>query len=83
MQQLQPQIQELQKRYKNDKEKLNTELMNFYKENKVNPAGGCLPLLIQMPILFSLIYVIGKPLTYMLGMAQAANNSLIASVPDA
>ena len=76
MQQLQPQIQELQKRYKNDKEKLNTELMNFYKENKVNPAGGCLPLLIQMPILFSLIYVIGKPLTYMLGMDSTVNRQL-------
>lgn len=86
MQQLQPQIQEIQKRYKNDKEKLNTELMNFYKENKVNPAGGCLPLLIQMPILFSLIYVIGKPLTYMLQMTSdqitKLINDYIAQVPD-
>lgn len=83
MQQLQPQIQELQKRYKNDKEKLNTELMNFYKENKVNPAGGCLPLLIQMPILFSLIYVIGKPLTYMFNMTGQQIDGLLASVPAA
>lgn len=83
MQHLQPQIQEIQKRYKNDKEKLNTELMNFYKENKVNPAGGCLPLLIQMPVLFSLIYVIGKPLTYMFNMTQPQIDSLLASVPDA
>jgi YidC/Oxa1 family membrane protein insertase len=58
------------------------ELMNFYKENKVNPAGGCLPLLIQMPILFSLIYVIGKPLTYMLGMSQPEIDNLLASVPE-
>lgn len=66
MQEIQPQIQEIQKRYKNDKEKLNQELMRVYQENKVNPAGGCLPLLIQMPILFSLYYVISSPLKYML-----------------
>jgi YidC/Oxa1 family membrane protein insertase len=68
MQQIQPQIQEIQKRYKNDKEKLQQELMKFYAENKVNPAGSCLPLLIQMPILFSLWYVITKPFTHMLRM---------------
>lgn len=66
MQEIQPQIQEIQKRYKNDKEKLNAELMRVYSENKVNPAGGCLPLLIQMPILLALWQVISKPLTYML-----------------
>lgn len=69
MQDLQPQIQEVQKRYKNDKEKLNQELMKVYSENKVNPAGGCLPLLIQMPILFALWRVISQPLQYMLGFS--------------
>ena len=54
MQEVQPEIQEIQKRYKNDKEKLNQELMRVYQEKKVNPAGGCAPLLIQMPILISL-----------------------------
>jgi YidC/Oxa1 family membrane protein insertase len=68
MQELNPKIQELQKRYKNDKEKLNVELMNVYKENNVNPAGGCLPLLIQLPILFALWQVISRPLTYMLDL---------------
>lgn len=68
MQEIQPQIQEIQKRYKNDKEKLNQELLRVYQENKVNPAGGCLPLLIQMPILISLYYVISSPLKYMLKM---------------
>ncbi len=67
MQELGPQIQELQKKYKNDKAKLNEEMMKFYSENKVNPAGGCLPLLIQMPILFALYQVIRFPLTYMKG----------------
>lgn len=70
MQELNPKIQELQKRYKNDKEKLNVELMNVYKENNVNPAGGCLPLLIQLPILFALWQVISRPLTYMLDLGD-------------
>lgn len=68
MQEIQPQQQEIQKKYKNDKEKLNQEMMKLYQENKVNPAGGCLPLLIQMPILFSLWAVITKPFAYMLNM---------------
>lgn len=68
MQEIQPLIQDLQKKYKNDKEKLNQELMKVYQDNKVNPAGGCLPLLIQMPVLFSLYYVISSPLKYMKGI---------------
>lgn len=70
MQEVQPQIQEIQKRYKNDKEKLNQELMKVYQENKINPAGGCLPLLIQMPILFSLYYAVIQPLKFMLNKSQ-------------
>ncbi|MCX7843336.1 MAG: YidC/Oxa1 family membrane protein insertase [Clostridia bacterium] len=76
-QEVQPLIQEIQKRYKNDKEKLNQELMKVYQENNVNPAGGCLPLLIQMPILFSLYYVISSPLKYMFGKTDATINSLL------
>lgn len=68
MQEVQPLIQELQRKYKNDKDKLNQEMMKVYQENKVNPAGGCLPLLIQMPILFSLYWVITQPLKFMLGV---------------
>jgi YidC/Oxa1 family membrane protein insertase len=70
MQEIQPQIQEIQKRYKNDKEKLNQELMKVYQENKVNPAGGCLPLLIQLPILFSLYWVVMQPLKFMLSIPE-------------
>jgi len=68
MQTIQPQIQEVQKRYKDDKEKLNQELAKVYQENKVNPAGGCLPLLVQMPILLSLYRVITGPLKFMLNI---------------
>jgi YidC/Oxa1 family membrane protein insertase len=57
MQALQPEIKKLQAKYKNDRQKLNEEMMAYYKENKVNPFGSCLPLIIQLPIFFAL-YVI-------------------------
>ena len=58
MQKLQPKIKELQAKYKDDKQKLNEEMMKFYRENKVNPFGSCLPLIIQMPIFISLYYML-------------------------
>ena len=54
MQALQPEIKKLQAKHKGDRQKLNEEMMAFYKENKVNPFGSCLPLLIQLPIFFAL-----------------------------
>lgn len=54
MQALQPKIEELRKAYKDNPQKLNKEIMQLYKEHKVNPLGGCLPLLLQMPIFFAL-----------------------------
>ena len=48
---IQPLIQEIQKKYSHDKERMNQEVMALYKQHKINPMGGCLPLLIQMPIL--------------------------------
>lgn len=59
MQRIQPQIKALNEKYKNDKEKLQEETLKFYSENKVNPLGGCLPLLLQMPVLFALYSVLG------------------------
>ncbi len=59
LQRIQPKIKELQERYKNDKQKLQEETLKFYQEHKVNPFGGCLPLLLQMPILFALYHVLG------------------------
>ena len=55
MQEFQPELQKLQKKYANDKEKLAQEQMRLYKEAGINPMGGCLPLLVQMPIWFALI----------------------------
>lgn len=54
MQKLQPKIEELKTKYKNDSPKLNKEMMKLYKDQGVNPIGGCLPMLLQMPILYSL-----------------------------
>jgi YidC/Oxa1 family membrane protein insertase len=55
---LTPQLQELRKKYKGDKQTLNEETMRLYKENGVNPLGGCLPLLAQMPVFFALFSVL-------------------------
>jgi YidC/Oxa1 family membrane protein insertase len=64
MQELQPQMSELQKKYKDDREKLSQAQMALYKEAGVNPFGGCLPLLVQMVVLFGLwraIYQLAQP----------------------
>lgn len=58
MQQLQPQIKALQEKYKGNRELLNQKMMEFYKENKVNPMGSCLPLILQMPVFFALFYAL-------------------------
>lgn len=90
MQEIQPLINDIQKKYKNDKEKLSQEMMKVYQEHKYNPASGCLPLLIQMPIIFSLFAVIRNPLTYMLKGKEIAGHlineetiqKLISMVPE-
>ena len=64
-QKIQPLVAELQNKYANDKAKLQQEMQKIYKENGVSMAGGCLPLMIQMPILIALYQAIQKPLTYM------------------
>jgi YidC/Oxa1 family membrane protein insertase len=58
MQRVQPEIKKLQAKYKNDRQKLNEEMMKFYKENKINPAASCLPLLAQAPVFISLYLVL-------------------------
>src|SRR5262245_5624200 len=55
---LTPQLQELRKKYKGDKQTLNEETMRLYRENGVNPLGGCLPLVAQMPVFFALFSVL-------------------------
>ena len=58
MQRLQPELKRIQKEYKSDRQQLNEEMMKFYKENQVNPLGGCLPLLLQMPVFIVLFQVL-------------------------
>ena len=64
MQDIQPKIQEIQTKYKDKPEKQQQEIMKIYTEAKINPLAGCLPLLIQMPILIALFSVLREPVTY-------------------
>ena len=57
MQALQPEMKAIQERHKNDRQKLNQEMMKLYKHHGASPLGGCLPILLQMPILFTLFFV--------------------------
>ena len=58
MQKLQPEMAKLRERFKNDKERLNKEMMALYKTHSVNPLGGCLPMLVQIPVFFALYRVL-------------------------
>lgn len=80
MQEIQPELQKIQQRYKNDKEKLNQEMMKLYQEKGVSPFGGCLPMLVQLPILFALFYVIRRPLTYMFGWTKEILGNTIIKI---
>jgi YidC/Oxa1 family membrane protein insertase len=53
-----PEMKEIQKKYKGDRQRLNEELMKFYKENEINPAASCLPILFQFPIFIALYYTL-------------------------
>lgn len=80
MQRLQPEMKRIQEKYKNDREKLNAELMAFYKENQINPLGGCLPLIAQMPV-FIIMYQLMRGLTVRpgglgTGLGQIAGQSV-------
>ncbi len=59
MQKLQPRMAKLREKYKGDKQKLNQEMMGLYKTYKVNPMGGCLPMVVQIPVFFALFRVLG------------------------
>lgn len=62
LQRLAPEIKALQARHKEDKQRLNEEMMKFYRENKVNPLGSCLPLALQMPVFLALFYMLRRDL---------------------
>jgi YidC/Oxa1 family membrane protein insertase len=58
LQALQPQMKEIQEKYKNDKQRMQQEMMRFYKENKVNPFASCIPLIAQLPVFITLFYTL-------------------------
>lgn len=78
LQDIQPKVDAIKKKYAGNKEEMNKKMLEFYKENKVNPFSSCLPLLIQLPILYALIqvfYVIKRidPGTHLLSLADLKN----------
>jgi YidC/Oxa1 family membrane protein insertase len=70
MTELTPKVDAIKRRYKNDKEKQNEEIQKLYKENKVGCASGCLPTLIQLPLLIAMYRVLSQPLTYIMGVSK-------------
>lgn len=75
---VQPELQKIQKKYANDQQRLSQETMKLYKKYNINPAGGCLPLLIQLPIILGLYQVITRPMQYILHMGT----DLIQKIAD-
>jgi YidC/Oxa1 family membrane protein insertase len=73
LQALQPQIKELQEKYKNDKQRMQQEMMRFYKENKVNPFASCIPLLAQLPVFITLFYTLRHELPPDMGCPAAGH----------
>src|SRR4051812_21801022 len=77
----QPELKALQAKYKGDKDRLNQEMMKFYRENMINPLSSCLPLLAQIPVFISLFYMLRKDLrvdicpTVMVNGQQVANSA--------
>ena len=64
LQRLQPEIKNLQARYKDDKQRLNQEMMKFYQEHKVNPLSSCFPVLLQLPFFLALFYMLRHDLRF-------------------
>src|SRR6478752_5842854 len=77
MQQLQPEMKKIQAQYKDDRQKLNEELLKFYKENNINPLGGCLPLLVQLPV-FIILYQVLRGLTNIADSTTIVDGHVIA-----
>lgn len=73
---VQPKMTELQRKYANDRETLNIKMAELYKEEKFNPMGGCLPMLIQMPIIMALFALLRRPMAYM------ADDSMLFAVHE-
>lgn len=78
----QPKIKEIQDKYKNNKVKMNEEMQKLYQEEGYNPLGGCLPMLIQLPIILILYNIITRPLTNICGMTSGKIQQVVAALND-
>ncbi len=76
MQAMQPKIKEIQTKYANDSQMMNMKLQELYKEEKINPAMGCLPLLIQLPIIWGLFGLLRNPMEYI------SNSDMVLAVHE-
>ncbi len=79
MKKIGPMEQEIRKKYKGNNEKMATELQKLYAENKINPMAGCLPALIQIPMVIAMFYIVKQPLTY---IKQVPNEQIIEYVQE-
>jgi YidC/Oxa1 family membrane protein insertase len=77
-----PQMKEIQRKYKGDRQKMNEELMKFYKENRINPAASCLPLLAQFPVFISLYFVLKNFEKTVLQQYPGSDLSWLGFVPN-
>jgi YidC/Oxa1 family membrane protein insertase len=77
-----PELKAIQQRYKNDRQRMNEEVMKFYKENNVNPMASCLPLLLQFPIFIGLFFVLRDFDEEILPLYPAADLSWLGIVPN-
>ncbi|MBC8537037.1 YidC/Oxa1 family membrane protein insertase [Feifania hominis] len=77
---MKPKEEAIRKKYAKDKEKLNQALMELYQDEGYSPMAGCLPLLIQFPIIFSLYKIINEPLTYILNLSQDTIRAIDAAL---
>lgn len=74
-----PLAQKIQEKYKNDKNKQAEEMTKLYAEHKVNPVAGCLPALIQIPLVLAMFYIVKQPLTYVINMQPSDVKSYTAT----
>lgn len=74
-----PMEQEIRRKYKGNNEKMGLEIQKLYSENKINPMAGCLPALIQIPIIISMFYIVKQPLTY---IKQIPNEQIVEYIQE-
>jgi YidC/Oxa1 family membrane protein insertase len=84
LQALQPELKKLQEKYKNDRQRMQQEMMRFYQENKVNPFASCIPLIAQLPVFITLFYVLRHELPSDIGCeaGHCGNQASFGFIPD-